>query len=337
MTPEITNPHHLRYREIIDRLKISLPISSYDKFLSIFKLTTKYIKSKKSISKISKPKNWLIDNYIRNGKRIQVIKRIRFERKNYTNQRYYVQLLQPDTETQEYISQLLAVTVPKTMCKQFNASINEIEIAFDFFTDTDTEKYSPYILHEYFSKHMFLKYSRKGSVGHYKEKTNYLGLDGFVWKGGVGSRCYVKNIPEINDGKDFCRFEKQYKGKYLRKKGFTIDAMPFNAENFNALDNFEILDDFSFNEIRNIVRTKMRNKGAPCTPSTQKSMRFNIKVQILMQEIYSAFFAGDYLPVPQQIERCNAIKEKYGLTFHPKKHCQRLYTLEEFVSECMHR
>jgi hypothetical protein len=191
-------------------------INYFEKFLSIFALNATYVDSY-----TSKSENFLIKEYLRKGRTIQVIHRIRFENKHYYNQRFYIQMLQPDTETQLYIKELLELIVPWNKNTQFNPCINQLEIAHDIFTDTD----KLYDLHTLLSHHLNLKHSRSNSVGS-DMNTNYRGEDGDIWRGSKGSRCYIKVFGDEDDAATSCRFEPQLNGRFLREKNITIHSCP---------------------------------------------------------------------------------------------------------------
>ena len=311
------NIKHLKMNESIDR--INLNAHRNDSYLFIDK-----IKEECSLIKVNKIFNYTIYKFNYKNNYIQVYYKIVPNPKN-PNERFYVQLLQPDHDTQIFIYKILKNLCFNNFYKQFNPSIRAVEVSHDFFgTEEELNE-----LHAFFTQYLNLKHSRSGSVGWYKN-TSYRGKNGNARKGYMGSRCYIKHLP---DGTIVCRLEVQFNGRYLSEKKFTIEDLPLTPEYFNALSHFEMLDNFSDQGIRNLAQTLLRKKGKRFI-ARDKGHQFKLPMmeQWLRWEIFGAWHEDDYVPVPEQIDRVKRLIKKYGLKVTPKKYFQPQFDLAEVVA-----
>jgi len=310
----------LKINVSLDRMNLSGHRKDSDIFIEKINERCTLIKKNKKL-------NYYIYKFRYNNNYIQIYYKIIPNYKN-PNERFYVQLLQPDCDTQIFIYKILKKLCFNNFYKQFNPSIRAVEVAHDFF-GTEEELLE---LHDLFSQHLNLKHSRNGSAGWYKN-TSYRGKNGNARKGYVGSRCYMKILA---DGTTVCRFEVQFNGRYLSEKKFTIEDLPLTPEHFNALSHFEMLDNFSDQGIRNLAQTVLRKKGKRYV-ARDKGHQFKLPMmeQWLRLEIFGAWYEDDYVPVPEQIDRVKGLVKKYGLAVNPKKYFMPLFDLAETVASLL--
>ena len=189
----------------IDRIEISLPVNSLSKFEWNF--TGKYISYFEPDNKKTR-----IKNFIRNGNHIQIITPINIDKnididKKFENQRYYVQLMHPDAETQRYVKELTRQVSLINMFKQLNPSIKQLEVSYDFFSKTNDTDDAIYDLYDLFSHYLNMKYSRSGSAyskGKHKI-TSYRSRNGEGRNSDIQSKCYIKDLPYGNGTRTACR------------------------------------------------------------------------------------------------------------------------------------
>lgn len=313
----------------IDRIKISCPVGSLKQFKWNFT-------GKKYSHSNNEKKTHLIECFIKNEKRIQLITPIKIDPEIY-NQRYYVNLMQPDAETWRYIKELIRKITRINMYKQFNPTINELEVAYDFFSknpDTDDVVYE---LHDFFHRHLCMKYSRKGSaISEGKHLiTSYRARDEDGRGSDIESKCYIKELQFGNSNRTACRLEVLLNAKGIRDKKITFDNLSLNPRDYNVLTHFQLLDNISFQGITNISRSISRNKGVPFTRKAKDSMKTAIRANILKETIQGSWLEDNFSPVPEQIDRAKEEINRYGLIINPKGYCQPLFNLTETVTRML--
>lgn len=313
----------------IDRIKFSCPVYSLKKFKWNFT-------GKKYLQFNNEKKTHLIECFIKNKKIVQLITPMKIDKDIY-NQRYYVQLMQPDAETQRYAQELIREISWINMFKQFNPTVNELEIAHDFFSNNNDTDDVLYDLHDFFHRHLYMKYSRKGSAiskGKY-QITSYRARDEDGRGSDIESKCYIKELPYGDGIRTACRLEVQLNAKGVRDKKITLDDLPLKPRNYDVLKHFELLDNISFQGITNISRSISRNNGVPYTRKAKDSMKTAIQANLLKEKIQGSWLEDDFSPVPEQIDRAKEVIKRYGLTINPKKYCQPLFNLSETVTQML--
>ena len=312
----------------IDRIKTSCSVASLKEFKWNF--TGKMYSQFKS-----KKETHLIECFMKGEKRIQLITPINIDSKIY-NQRYYVNLMQPNAETWRYVKELIQKFSRINMYKQFNPTINELEVAYDFFSNDDTDDVV-YELHDFFHRHLYMKYSHKGSaISEGKHLiTSYRARDEDGRGSDIESKCYMKELPFGNGIRTACRLEVLLNAKGVRDKKITFDDLSLNPRDYNVLTHFQLLDNISFQGITNISRSISRNKGVPFTRKAKASMKTAIRANILKEKIHGSWLEDNYLPVPEQIDRAKEEIMRYGLNINPKRYCQPLFDLTETVKRML--
>lgn len=313
----------------IDRIKISCLVGSLKQFRWNFI-------GKKYLEFLSDKKTHLIECFKKDEKKIQLITPIKID-SGFINQRYYLQLMQPNAETLSYVRDIIRRVSRINMYKQFNPTINELEIAYDFLSKNDDTDNVVYELHAFFHRHLYMKYSHKGSAFTKGNNlfTSYRARDEDGRGSDVESKCYIKELPFRNGKRTACRLEVLLNRNGVRDKKITLDNLSLNPRSYNVLNHFELLDNISFREITNISKSISRNKGVPFTRKAKHSMKTAIRANILKEKIHGSWLEDNFSPVPDQIDRAKEEIERYGLKINPKKYCKRLFNLTETVARML--
>jgi hypothetical protein len=189
----------------IDRIELSIPHRYFTRVLNQLRRDCEF-------KDVVHSNGMIIYLFVRRGKQIRL--KTFLHHVITINKRAFIHLSQPDTDTQEYIQTILTDIIPSAAYSQFDAFINQLEVAFDIGTDTLDQLYE---VQNFINHHLILKYARSGAVGRYKD-TGYRGKDGNIRKGRRGTRCYLK---EINN-KQVCRLELMLNRDHLKKTDFCV-------------------------------------------------------------------------------------------------------------------
>jgi hypothetical protein len=316
MSHNILN-HIKNIRLSIDKIDISIPVS----FISVFlcHLENVSIKQRPYVEF-----NYDINPYVYNGNRIQ-IKISRKRKKIKINERFFVQLLQPDEQTLIFIKDLIQKKLPYYELKQFNPSIKEIEVAMDM-TSYDEDDLNQ--IYEFFDRHANLKYSRSGSLN-YEEDTRYQGKDGNVRKGGKGIRTYKKDLKTGS----VVRVETQLNRIFLRRNNIQIEDLPHLLQKINILDYLELLDDISDRGIRNMAESIHKRTDQSDSANNRRKIK-NLE-NWLRKKILIVHSSGKYRPVPKQMDQVRVILKKYGFAYRPKKYFQPMVEVMDFLAQAI--
>jgi hypothetical protein len=196
------------YSTQIDRLQFSLDNRYAGTVMSLFNSLFEYIKPIKDDKRF-------IHRFRHNHSLIEFVK--------WGRDSFYSAVIvhDPDIDIQNEISQIMLV------CRM---TLSQVEVAFDFFPD---DKYCLRDLRRSLTEGLVLKYSRAGCYVNYSgleyRGTEYIGNNGYVWKGAKGLRIYDKQ----QGGRHFLRVELQFNRPFIKRRHISL---PVDADGFSLFD-----------------------------------------------------------------------------------------------------
>lgn len=269
-------------RHSIDRIGISIPEERYYAVTECFGHKQKTIHTSSSIIELFDVKGCRVQ-----GERIHNI-----HQKH--NKRAFITLLQPTTECQIVVRDSISKHVPPMMYKQFNPSLNQVEIALDFVVADDT---LVDVVQEKIQHHISLRYSRVGSRKYY-EDTLYVGKKGVVRDGSKGVRVYDPSDKRKLQ-ENMVRVELQLNRAFLTGSDLSVSSMPISPETVDVFQHIQFIEDIDDRTVDKVVKKVLQE-----VPKNQATV---IKASIRRQ-------LSNKLPVKRQYENLAKIKSKYKVS-----------------------